>query len=443
MSLITNNSPEWNLPMSKFAISTVNPHRMMAENSKVAPNPNKKVITLQMGDPTLFGNFRRPQEAVDAIKQALDNDKFSYYHTTGVKESRQAVADYVNKSGVEVSCDDVILTSGGSSSLEMCFITLANPGENILVPRPCFNYKTFMCGPGVEPRSYNLNPLNDWEIDLKHLESRIDQKTRAILINNVGNPCGNVFSKKHILDILEVAERYKLPIISDDIYEYFVFPGVEYVSVASLSKNVPILSCSGLTKRFVMPGVRMGWIIVHDKYEALKEIKQGLTRISGRNFGPNCTIQQALPGILRNTPQDFFQDTVTRIQRHAQLAYDNLKNTPGLTPIMPKGAFYMMIGINLDNFPKFSSCLEFIESLTVEQSVLAFPGPCFDFPGYFRFVLTVPEEVIVEACKRIQEFCCLHFTGFKEEFILKSYQWESKALSSKHISSTEFTPRAV
>lgn len=433
--------------MSQFAISTVNPHRMMAENSKVSPNPSKKVITLQMGDPTLFGNFRRPQEAVDAIKVALDEDKFSYYHTTGMKESRQAVADYVNKSGVNVSCDDVILTSGGSSTLEMCFVTLANPGDNILVPRPCFNYKTFMCGPGIEPRSYNLDPSKDWEIDLKHLESKIDQNTRAILINNVGNPCGNVFGKQHILDILEVAERHQLPIIADDIYEYFVFPGVDYFSVASLSMNVPVLSCSGLTKRFIMPGVRMGWIIVHDKHDALKEIKQGLIRISGRNFGPNSTVQLALPGILSNTQQEFFDDVVSRVQHHALLAYNSLKDAPGLTPVMPKGAFYMMIGINLEHFPEFSSCLEFTESLTVEQSVLAFPGPCFDFPGYFRFVLTVPEDVIIEACKRIQEFCFEHFRDLKSTIIFEAaYQWETKVvdkLNDKLHLTAGLTPRGV
>jgi tyrosine aminotransferase len=330
----------WNLQMSDFAKATVNPHRQMAENSKVSPNPNKKVITLQMGDPTIFGNFKRPIEAVNAIRTSLEKDKFSYYHTMGMKEARQAVADYVNISGVNVSSEDVILTSGGSSSLEICFMALANPGENILIPSPCFNYKTWLNGPKIEARSYKLDPLNDWEIDLKHLESKIDQKTRAILINNVGNPCGNVFSKKHIYDIIAVAERWGVPIISDDIYENFVFPNVDYFSVAALSKNVPVLSCSGLTKRFIMPGVRCGWIIINDRYDAFKEMKQGLIRISGRNFGPNSTVQLALPEILSKVPQSFFDETTAKVDRHATLAYNLLRDVPGLTPIMPKGKNY-------------------------------------------------------------------------------------------------------
>jgi tyrosine aminotransferase len=413
----------WDIQMSDFAKSTANPHRIMAESSKIIPNPSKTTITLQMGDPTIFGNFRRPPEAVEAIIKAAENDKFSYYHTQGIKEARQAVADYVNDFGSNVTCDDVFLTSGGSGSLEMCFQALANSGENILVPRPCFNYKTWLWGPSIEARSYNLDPNEDWAIDLKHLELQIDIKTKAILINNVGNPCGNVFSRDHLMDILKIAEKYRVPIISDEIYEFFVFPGVAYHPIANLSRNVPIISCSGLTKRFVMPGVRLGWIVLHDRNNSLQNVRQGLTRISGRNFGPNSTVQLALNDILKKTPKNFFTETSEKVHRHASLAYNLLKNVRGLKPIMPKGAFYMMTKIELEHFPNFKTCLEFVENLAMEQSVLAFPGPCFDFPGYFRFVLTIPEEMISEACQRIQEFCEEHYVeNSRNETLVETFQ---------------------
>jgi tyrosine aminotransferase len=114
------------LEMSDFARRTLNPHRIMVESSKVKPNPNKEVITLQLGDPTIFGNFSHPPEVVAAIHRALDRDTFSYYPTNGLKEAREAVAKYI---GENVTADDVILTSGGSSSLELCFYVLANPGR--------------------------------------------------------------------------------------------------------------------------------------------------------------------------------------------------------------------------------------------------------------------------------------------------------------------------
>lgn len=172
----------------------------------------------------------------------------------------------------------------------------------------------------------------------------------------------------------------------------------------------------------------MGWIVINDRKGALKGVKQGLHNVTGRILGPNSTVQHALEEILKNTPQMFFDKTVENIavsiissfkcilieyfwlQNHAQIAYNLLLMSPGLVPIKPKGSMYMMIKIELDKFPKYSSCLEFTEGLIREQSVLVFPGfPCFNFPGFMRIVLTVPKEMIVEACERIQEFCKQHF----------------------------------
>lgn len=145
------------------------------------------------------------------------------------------------------------------------------------------------------------------------MESLIDDKTRAIVVNNPGNPCGNVFTAHHILEVLKIAERHKVPIISDEVYEFFAFPGVQYHSFASLSKDVPILTCSALSKRFLMPGIRMGWIIICDRHGALEEVKKGLYNVTGRILGTNSSVQHALSDILRNTPQSFFDGTVEKI----------------------------------------------------------------------------------------------------------------------------------
>lgn len=192
-----------------------------------------------------------------------------------MESARQSVAEYVSQNCLDIlTADDVILTSGCSMALEMCFRALANPGENILIPRPCWNYTTWIMGSGIKVKFYNLDPTKDWEVNLKHLESQVDGKTKAILINNPSNPTGSVFSKQHIQKILRIAERYRVPIIADEVYEHFVFPGVKYHPMGSLSKNVPILTCSGLTKRFLMPGIRLGWIIINDRNSSLRNIKK-------------------------------------------------------------------------------------------------------------------------------------------------------------------------
>lgn len=122
-----------------------------------------------------------------------------------------------------------------------------------------------------------------------------------------------MFSKEHILEIISVAERHKLPIIADEVYEFFVFPGTDYHSFASLSKNVPILTTSGLTKRFLIPGIRMGWLVVNDQGNKFKALRSALINIAGRNFGPSSVVQKALPRILNCVPENFFAEINQRV----------------------------------------------------------------------------------------------------------------------------------
>ncbi|KAG5684610.1 hypothetical protein PVAND_013835 [Polypedilum vanderplanki] len=403
----------WNVKISGFAQKTHNPIRAIVDGLTIVPNPEKKMIALSIGDPTTFGNLLPANEILDAMKKVIDDKNFNgYAPSVGFIEAREAVAEYSAHQGVikEISAKDVILCSGCSCALDLCIAAIANEGQNILIPKPGFSiYRTLAEGFGIECRSYNLIPEQGWEIDLDHLEELIDENTAAIIVTNPSNPCGSVFSKQHILDILEIAERHYVPIIADEIYEHFVFPGNEYFSMASLSKNVPILSCGGTTKRFLVPGWRLGWIIVHDRHGAFSEVRQGLLNLSARILGPNSLVQGALPAILKNTPQKFYDELVETLQNHANIAYSMLKEIPGLTPIMPQGAMYMMVLLDMKNFPEFHDELDFVQSLVAEQSVFCLPGKCFDIDDFIRIVLTVPKEMIIEACERIQEFCENHY----------------------------------
>lgn len=266
---------------------------------------------LQPGDPTWYGNFKPHPEWVRILCDAAAKDTFSYNISLGRPTACRAVAEYSKHLG-EIRSEDVILTNGASMAIEMCFKSLADAGDNILIPKPAFNYITWASGPGIELKAYNLDPENDWNVDLAHMESLIDEKTRAILVNQPGNPCGNVFSKDHILEIIAIAERHQLPIIADEVYEFFVYPGVKNYSFAALSKNVPILTASGLTKRFLMPGIRMGWLIVSDRGEKLKDFLPGLHNVGSRNFGPSSIVQLALPKILKFLPEAFFAEVNER-----------------------------------------------------------------------------------------------------------------------------------
>lgn len=232
------------------------------------------------GDPTIFGNLKAADETIQAVRNAIDEGKHNgYAHSAGSVVAREAVCKYVAPHQGAVTPNDVILCSGCSSSIDLCIGAIAETGQNILIPRPGFSiYRTLATGHEIEVRSYNLLPNKQWEIDLEQLEELIDSKTAAIVLTNPSNPCGSVFRKKHLLDVIAICEKYCIPIIADEIYEHFVFPNVEYHSVSSLSENVPVLSCGGLTKRFLVPGWRLGWIVIHDRNNTFKELRQVIHR---------------------------------------------------------------------------------------------------------------------------------------------------------------------
>lgn len=402
----------WNVKASDFAKGTLNPIRAVVENMKLAPNPEKKMISLSIGDPTIFGHLKPCEEIINSVEQSLRSFRYNgYAPSTGHMDSREAVARYSTKPGAPIEAKDVMLTSGCSQALELAICVLANPGQTVLVPKPGFPlYKTLAESMGINIKYYSLLPDRGWEVDLADMEHQISADTAAIVVNNPSNPCGSVFSRRHLQSILEVAARNYVPIIADEIYENFVFPGEEFYPIASMSLSVPILTCSGLTKRFLVPGWRMGWILIHDRNDVFgSAIRNGLQSLCQRIMGSNTIIQGALPNILKETPQNFFSETITSVKINASIAFDALSAVPGLRPIMPAGAMYMMVGIDIPQFSEFRHDMDFVEKLVSEQSVMCLPGMCFDYPNYVRFVLTIPEAELQEACKRIAEFCNAHY----------------------------------
>ena len=412
---------QWKVSASAMSKKTFNPIRNILENMDLQPNPTKPMISLSIGDPTVFGNLKPDQKIIDAVEESLKSGKHNGYGpSTGFVESRKAVAEHVSCPGAEITHDDVILCSGCSCSLDLCISAIANPGQNILVPRPGFPlYSTLANGLGINTKEYDLIPENNWEIDLDHMESQIDEGTVAILINNPSNPCGSVFSESHLLAILDIAERHCLPIIADEIYEYFVFPGHTYMPIASLTSTVPVLSCGGLTKRYLVPGWRLGWITIHDRNNIFgQELRKGLQSLSQRIIGANTLVQGALPTILKETPKSFFEETITQIKTNADLAYKLISQIPGLKPVKPSGAMYMMVGIDRTFFPEFENDLEIVEAMVKEQSVFCLPGKCFNVKDFFRMVLTVPADQMLEACTRMQEFCLQHVSFTHDKLAL-------------------------
>lgn len=405
-------SKQWGIiPASFMARNTDNPIRKIVDGMKLTPNPDKNMIALSIGDPTTFGNLPLDELIEDAVVESLKSKKRNgYAPSVGYEDTRAAIAAHFTHPEAPLAAKDIILASGCSGAIDLAISVLTNRGQNILLPRPGFSlYRTLAVSLGIEVRYYNLRPERGWEVDVEDIAAHVDDDTSCIVVNNPSNPCGSVYSRRHLLDILRVAERLRLPIIADEIYADFVFPDHTFIPIASLTTEVPILTCGGLTKKYLVPGWRMGWIMMHDRHNAFHEVRHGLIMLSQRILGPNTIIQGAVKTILSSTPQQFFDSSISLIQRNAEQFYSAMSDIKGLKPVMPAGAMYMMVGIEMESFPEFDSDVDFTQQLVSEQSVFCLPAQCFQYPNYFRVVLTVPQDKLCEASQRIAEFCARHY----------------------------------
>ena len=210
------------------------------------------------------------------------------------------------------------------------------------------------------------------------------------------------------MQILKIAEKYKLPIISDEIYGGIVFNGVEFTPLSFLTQNVPVLTLSGLSKKFLAPGWRVGWIILTDRINVMRETFNGMKSISQLVLGANTLVQSALPSILKDTPKEYFISLNNQLERQARVCLSELESIESLYINAPKGAMYILIGLKLENFVDIKNDIDFCKMLLKEQSVVVLPGQCFRAPNCFRIVFCGPEDILKEACQRISKFCKKH-----------------------------------
>ncbi len=313
---------------------THNPIRAIVDNIQDC-NPDLPKVSLSIGDPSIYGNFKIPSSVTDAIANAIKSEKANGYPpSVGYEASREAVAQFWNKTnGSNVNKSQVVLASGCSHALEMAIKVLCNPGDEILIAKPCFSlYTTLANNLQIKVVEYNLNPEKGWTVDIQHLRSLLSSKKsiKTIIINNPSNPCGSNFSLAHLKEIVAVLEEFKIPIIADEIYANMVFED-KFYALGDLT-SLPVLSTGGIAKQFLCPGYRLGWVIVYRS----PAILNGIVKLSSLILGPNSLIQYALTDIFKNTPDSFYTELNQKLKEHAYYIYDKL--SPHTVVIKPQGA---------------------------------------------------------------------------------------------------------
>jgi len=285
----------------------------------------------------------------------------------------------------------------------------------MLLPRPGFPLCEVLCKyHGIEHRYYDLDPNTGWQIDMNSIRANVDENTCALVINNPSNPCGSVYSQAHLEAVLGLAEELRLPVVADEVYTDMSFSD-DYVSCAAVSPRVPILSVGALSKRWVTPGWRVGWITVHDVDDILKKggIQDTLLKICQVTLGPAAPLQAAIPGILEAGPAEirWKKQLLASLQESANYCIERCRNVKGLKVASnPQGAMYIMVEVK-PVFRDIDGAVQFAGALLEEESVAVLPGECFAYPGFFRVVFCGSLPILEEAWDRIEAFCNRRYIG--------------------------------
>lgn len=408
----------WQVTAGHRAAAIQNPIREIMDTVAGQENPSKAVISLAQGDPSAYPHLRPSKHMVEAVVAAVSGGQDNGYQPSqGSARCRAAVAQAFSAKGREPrTAGDVFMAMGCSEALSHSIAALAGKeGGNMLLPRPGFPLYDVLCQyQGIEIRYYDLLPDRNWEIDVKSVAELKDKNTRAIIINNPSNPCGAVYSRAHMTSVLAACERLRLPVIADEVYAGMSF-SEPYVQCAEVTTSVPVLSVCALSKKWLAPGWRVGWVVVHDAGRIFAEagVQDSLLKLCQVSLGPCSLLQAAVPDIVLATPHDWFTGVLGCLQLSASCCVRRCRATPGLeVATEPQGSMYMMVRIVPGAFHDVGADdVAFARGLLREESVAVLPGKCFNFPGFFRVVFAAPPEVLEQAWDRIEAFCKRQVAG--------------------------------
>ena len=378
------------------------------------PNPghSKSLLSLHNGDPTVSGEFPIHENMKLAVQEALKNPRNSgYTASTGTKDSREAVARHYSTAEHTLEADDIILAHGTQGAMNIILKSFCNPGDNFLVPAPAYPYMASISRAlKFNHRVYRLNPDADWEADLAHMESLIDDSTKFILINNPASACGKSYSLKHLEEILAVADKYKVPLVVDESYSGTCFGSNEFISMGAITKDIPIIVVSSLAN-YMAPGWRLGWMIFYDKDKLLSEIKVGCQTLTQIMLHPPSFLQAALPDILTTVPKEYFKDLIGPKLKVNQDLIETLfcKELADFFIYSPaKSGISTIVLVRTDRFKNIKDENEFCSKLLDEENVLLVPSSALLYEGGFRISLTDKKKSYEELSERLKDFCKRH-----------------------------------
>ena len=365
----------------------------------------KEMLYLNIGDPNLF-DFAPPKHMVEATYQAMLKNYNGYSPSSGIKSALDSIAKEAERKNIK-NVRDVFVTTGASEAIDICLTALVNGGENVLTPTPGYPLYTAIASKLQNMENpYYLNEENGWQPDLEDVRSKINDKTRGIIIINPNNPTGSNCSKDTLLELISIAKENNLVIFADEIYDKLLFEGEHHISIASLDSEAPIVTFGGLSKNYMVPGFRIGWGIVSGDKSVLKDYIEAINKLLRARLSANHPEQYAIPTALEGD-QSHLEIANRKLTVRRDMTVEMLNAIPGISCVKPEGAFYAFPRLRINTPDNI-----FVTELIKETGVVVVPGSGFgQKPGtnHFRVVFLPPEEILMKAYKSI--------AGFTEKFI--------------------------
>ena len=317
-----------------------------AENAK---RKGKKVYHLNIGQP----DIQTPSMALEAIKN-FDNNVVEYSHSAGFESYRKGLASYYQSLDIDVSYNDLMVTTGGSEALLFALNSCLDAGDEIIIPEPFYaNYNGFSISAGITVKPISTSISNGFALPpIEDFVKLITPKTKAILICNPGNPTGYLYSQEELELLRDVVKKYNLFLFADEVYREFCYDGNSHCSVLSLDgleKHAVVIDST--SKRYSMCGISVGCIVSKNPEVINTALKFAQARLSPPTFG------QVAGEAALSTPKSYFEDVINEYVSRRDLLVDGLNKIDGVICPKPKGAFYAIAQLPVDNAEKFAQWL--------------------------------------------------------------------------------------
>ena len=325
------------------------PIRKLVPFAEKAKKNGKKVFHLNIGQP----DIQTPKVALDAISN-FSKKVVEYSHSAGFESYRIGLSKYYQNIGIDVDHNDLMVTTGGSEALLFGLNSCLDQGDEIIIPEPFYaNYNGFSKSSGVVVKPITTKIENSFALpDIKEFEKLITNKTKAILICNPGNPTGYLYSKEELETLRDIVLKYDLFLFADEVYREFAYDGLQHYSILNLdglSNHAVVIDST--SKRYSMCGIRIGCIVSKNKDVISTALKFAQARLSPPTFG------QVAGEAALETPQSYFDQVSAEYLSRRDLLVDGLNKIDGVICPKPKGAFYAIAQLPVDNADKFAQWL--------------------------------------------------------------------------------------